>query len=334
MKKILAILSVLTLLFSVGCTQKTTAPATTTESAASVLQTTELVPSTEATTEETTVFSLPSTTVSSVQSTAAQTETTVPDKTTTQTKPTETETQTQTTIAAATQRTNVFDKIKEGLENVRIDVPQIKSKDFFNDVVFVGDSVTQGLKNYTTARRNKGEECLGTAQFLCCGSMSYTNALNPVSQSSLHPVYRGKKVSVEDGIAQCGAGKAFIMLGMNDFSAYNEKTWRQSVQTLIDRILDKNPRVQLYIESVTPIVNGMEHGNFSNANIDQFNAYLKDFCAQRGLTYVDISRNVMQDDSGHLKKSYCGDPGAMGIHMSNAGSDAWVQYLTAEFCGN
>ncbi|MGN0634699.1 MAG: GDSL-type esterase/lipase family protein [Acutalibacteraceae bacterium] len=331
MKKVLAILSVLTLLFSVGCTQKTTAPATTTESASSVPQTTEFVPSTEATTEETTVFSRPETTVSAVQSTATQTETTVPEKTTTQTKPTQTQPETTT---AATQRTNVFDKIKEGLENVRIDVPQIKSKDFFNDVVFVGDSVTQGLKNYTNSRRNKGEECLGTAQFLCCGSMSYTNALNPVSKNSLHPTYHGQKVSVEDGIAQSGAGKAFIMLGMNDFSAYNEKTWRQSVQTLIDRIIEKNPRVQIYIESVTPIVSGMEHGAFSNANIDKFNAYLKEFCAQRGLTYVDISTNVMQDDSGHLKKSYCGDPGAMGIHMSNAGSDAWVQYLTAEFCGN
>ena len=44
---------------------------------------------------------------------------------------------------------------------------------FFDDVVFVGDSVTQGLKNRAVSERNKGHSFLGSAQFLCAGSLNF-----------------------------------------------------------------------------------------------------------------------------------------------------------------
>ena len=203
---------------------------------------------------------------------------------------------------------------------------------FFDDVVFVGDSVTQGLRNYTTSQRNKGKACLGSAQFLCYGSMSYTNALSKVSSGSMHPVYKGQKVKVEDGVQKCGAKKVFIMLGMNDFSGYSEKTWKKNVCTLLDRICESNPDASIYLQSVTPILSGKEHGRFTNANIQIFNEYIQQVCSDRGFTYVDIY-HVLADESGHLKKSYCGDPGAMGIHMSANGCAAWVKYLQETFCG-
>lgn len=225
-------------------------------------------------------------------------------------------------------RKRLLDQLRESIEG------SVRKKDpaFFDNVVFIGDSVTMGLKNYTNAQRNKGNACLGSAQFLCCGSMGYTNTLGKVGSGSMHPTYKGSKVSVEDGISQCGAGKAFIMLGMNDFSAYGESTWKSSVTTLLDRIAAENPRVEIYLESVTPIVNGKEYGKFTNEHIRQFNAYLQSVCDDRGYTYVDIY-SVLADESGYLKKSNCGDASAMGIHMSNEGSAAWVQYLQTTFCG-
>ena len=203
---------------------------------------------------------------------------------------------------------------------------------FFDDAVFVGDSVTMGLRNYTTSQRNKGKTCLGTAQFLCYGSMSYTNALEPVSANSMHPSYKGKKVKIEEGVQLCGAKKVFIMLGMNDFAAYSEKAWKKNVCTLIDRILEKNPGVSIYLQSVTPILAGKERGRFNNTNIQAFNDYLRQVCSERGYTYVDIY-SVLADETGHLKKSCCGDAASMGIHMSNTGSAAWANKLQTTFCG-
>ncbi|MBQ7541608.1 MAG: hypothetical protein IJT44_04885 [Clostridia bacterium] len=203
---------------------------------------------------------------------------------------------------------------------------------FFDDAVLIGDSVTMGLRNYTTLQRNRGNECLGAAEFLCCGSMSYTNALQPVGPDSMHPTYKGSKVTIEDGVRLCGAKKAFIMLGMNDFAGYGESTWKNSVTSILDRIMDQNPSVSIYVQSVTPIMNGMEHGNFTNERVQYFNAYLQQVCRERGYTYVDIY-HVLADETGHLNSSYCGDPEGMGIHMNNTGSAAWSDYLQKTFCG-
>lgn len=316
MKKALAILCAAVFLWTLGCA-RTATPTDVSESVAlsSTVVRTETQPERETTAQPVTEPETETTTTALIYTETTQ-------------SPTDSTSQT-----SDPERTNVnpLDVIKDKLLN---NTTRKKNKDFFNDVVFIGDSVTLGLKNYTTSRRNKGEACLGTAQFLCCGSMGYTNALSPVSANSLHPTYKGKKVSVEDGIAQCGAKKVFIMLGMNDFCAYSKQKCQDSVRTLIDRIQKKNPDVEIYIQSVTPIVDGMEHGTFNNTNMAKFNDFLIAFCMESGFTYVDISGKVMQDKTAHLKKDYCGDPAAMGIHMNNAGSRAWVDYLTAEFCGN
>ena len=342
MKKILAALAAFLFLLCAaeGCTNDQNLTTTTAEAvgqtAAIVYDSeddtsTETESAAEYTSETETATEPPVSSVlqSEMTTSAAQT-TTTQSKTTTTAPPAETATTTaETTTQPGTTRQSLIDQWRSAIDQRT--APKTDPA-FFNDAVFVGDSVTMGLRNYTTAQRNKGKECLGTAQFLCFGSMSYTNTIGSVTAESMHPTYKGKKVRIEDGVQLCGAKKVFIMLGMNDFAAYSEKEWKQNIRTQLDRIRSKNPDVAIYLESVTPIMNGMEHGRFKNANIKTFNAYLQQLCDERGYTYVDIY-HVLADENGYLKKAYCGDPGGMGIHMSPEGSAAWVQYLTKTFCG-
>ena len=310
--------------------EKTTAEKTTAEKMTAEKTTAEKTTAEKTTAEKTTVEKTTTEKTTAEKTTAEKTTTekTTAEKATTE-KTTAEKTTTEKTTTEKTTRRSLIDQLRD-LRNQYTEPKPDPA--FFDDVVFVGDSVTQGLRGYVTGQRNKGKACLGSAQFLCCGSMSYTNALAKVGAGSMHPTYKGKKVTIEDGVKQCGAKKVFIMLGMNDFSAYSEKAWKQNVLTLLDRITEKNPDVSIYLESVTPIISGMEHGRFSNENIQEFNAYIQQVCDDRGYTYVDIY-HVLADDTGHLKKSYCGDPSAMGIHMSGAGSAAWAQYLQTTFCG-
>ncbi len=205
--------------------------------------------------------------------------------------------------------------------------------EFFNDAVFVGDSITVGLEYYVRNERKAGRECLGTAQFLCAGSMSYTNSRGQVGAAhTIHPEYNGQEVLIEDGIKQCGAKKVFLMLGMNDFLAYNMDKVKSNIRDTIDKIKSVNPDVRIYIESVTPITNGKEHDNFTNANIDSFNQILRGIAGEYGLRFVDINSQLKGSD-GYLRPEYCGDNGekGMGIHMSASGSKAWINYLINNF---
>lgn len=203
------------------------------------------------------------------------------------------------------------------------------SGNFFDNAVFVGDSVTLGLRNYVTSERNSGNECLGEAEFLTAGSMSYSNTLPAIgSENSIHPIYKGTEMFVEDALALIKAKKVFIMLGMNDFCIYSEEEAIGNVKEFINRVKEKNPGIKIYIESVTPALH--DTGRFSNENIDKFNAALKTFCGENGCTYVDIA-SVMKDSNGVLIASYCGDPQEKGVHMTAEGCRVWVNYLDNTF---
>lgn len=204
-------------------------------------------------------------------------------------------------------------------------LPAPDPEDFFDDAVFVGDSVTLGLRNYVAFERNEGRACLGAAEFLPAGSMGYTNTLGDIGVSNtIHPRYQGKEMYIEDALALMEAKKAFIMLGMNDFSIYPEEDILENVEELINRINEKNPGIGIYIESVTPV--NRDKGNFSNANMDKFNAALKKFCEENGCTYVDVA-SVMKNEDGALIASYCSDPDGIGVHVTYEGCKAWVDYL-------
>ena len=196
---------------------------------------------------------------------------------------------------------------------------------FWNDSVFVGDSVTLGLRNYVTKQRNNGVECLGEAQFLAVGNMSYTNTLPEIgSRDAYHPKYQGKTVTIEEGVRLTGAKHVFILLGMNDFAAYSIETGLESCQEVVARIKELNPDVDIYIESVTPTLHN--HKVFNNDNIDLFNEQMKQLCAEKGWAFVNIA-SVMKDENGLFKSEYCSDPEKEGVHMEAEGCVAWIDYL-------
>ena len=208
---------------------------------------------------------------------------------------------------------------------------QKQGEAFFDDAVFVGDSVTLGLKNYVTNERNAGRSCLGKAQFLCSGSMSYTNSRAAVgTKNSIHPVYRGKEMTIEDAVKASGAKKVFIMLGMNDFYGYPQGTGIKNAKDTIEKIQKVNPGIRIYVESVTPITKSKVHDGFNNDAIDAFNLQLKVLCNEYDLVYVDVASSLKNSDNC-LKDEYCGDPTGMGIHMSYPGCKAWIEFLVSNF---
>ena len=196
---------------------------------------------------------------------------------------------------------------------------------FWDESVFIGDSVTLGLRNYVVGQRNKGAKCLSGAQFLAVGNMGYMNSLSEIgARNSYHPKFQGKEVTIEEGVRLTGAKRVFIMLGMNDFCAYPTETGIEGAKEVVNRILNKCPDADIYIESVTPGL--YDRKKFNNENINIFDDALKKMCEENGWTYVDVA-SVMKDADGKLKKEYCSDPEAEGVHMSSDGCVAWIGYL-------
>jgi lysophospholipase L1-like esterase len=198
---------------------------------------------------------------------------------------------------------------------------------FFDDAVFVGDSVSLKLQLYAEKVREAGGSCLGQAQFFTEGGLGWGNQLlDLTNKNGLHAEYNGTATYVEDAVYEMGVSKVYIMLGMNDVALYGLDQSILNAGSICDKIMEKNPDVQIFIESVTPMLASSETSKLNNTIITQFNEMLQSFCQENDYYYLDIS-SAVSDDSGCLKKEYCGDAEGMGMHFTDAGCEVWVDYL-------
>ena len=204
-------------------------------------------------------------------------------------------------------------------------VPESEPVDlsWFDNAAIVGDSVTVALQMYCAST-----QALGNATFLSAGSLSaLNNNVMDVGPKSVHPSYKGVKMKIEDGVAACGAKNVYIMLGMNNLYVGIDEACKDMLE-LINNIKAKSPGVNILIESMTPVAQGgsVLNQGLTNDKINQYNQAMQNLCKEQGWYYLDVS-SQFRDESGWLKRDFCGDLPGMGIHFTFAGTKVWTDYL-------
>ena len=203
------------------------------------------------------------------------------------------------------------------------DTTSPKSAEWFDNAVFVGDSVSLKLSYYCADH----PEALGKAEFFCAGSLGYTNALWEIDDpNAVHPYYKGEVQLAEDCCELTGKQNVFIMLGMNDIGLYGTADTMESCKTLVQHILQKSPDAKIYIQSVTPMIEDKQMDHFNNALVQEFNGMLKTYCEQNNYKYLDVF-SALADDQGNLPLDYCSDAENMGLHFNDTSCSIWVDYL-------
>ena len=217
---------------------------------------------------------------------------------------------------------------REESERKYAEAPEITGEavdtEWFDDAVFIGDSITYGLYNYAE------NGCLGDADFLAIDCMGYHTAMFDLDhQYGIHPVYNGEKVMIDDAVRDIGRKKVFIMLGMNDISSWGVTESVEAMEEFTDKLLAKSPDIQIYVHSVTPMIaekDGTRPDYLNNENIVLYNEQIKQICAARGFVYLDLYE-VVSDGYGNLRDDYCVDPNNLGFHYNSDGMRAWVDFL-------
>lgn len=237
---------------------------------------------------------------------------------------TTTTTKQQTTVKTNKKTTTTTPKKNTTPTTTTKFVPVVDS--FFNDAIFVGDSVSLKLKLYVATQMSKGVYPLGHATFFTAGSLGWNNSLWDTSRSdSVHPVLYGRKMKIADAVVATKSKKVFLMLGINDLGPYGVDGAYSTAVKVINDIKAKSPDTVIYIQSVTPIASGCENGRINNSNIKKLNEKFKALCTQNGYIYLDIW-SLMGGDT--LKREYCSDPNGMGIHFTNTACKKWIEYLS------
>ncbi len=201
--------------------------------------------------------------------------------------------------------------------------PKEKAEDsWFDDCVFIGDSLTVGLSLY-----NDAKNVFGDADFVCAGSLSYWNCQWDINRpGNVHPYYKGRKVLAEDAVRLTGAKKAIITLGMNDIGIWGPEGVLTYTRSLLDKIKAKSPDVKIYLDTVSPIIYGRERNHLNNSLIRQFNANLKQFAQEEGYGFLN-SYDALANNYGYLPNEFCSDPNALGLNLTFKGCAVWEDFL-------
>ncbi len=200
--------------------------------------------------------------------------------------------------------------------------------EWFDDAVFVGDSLVTGLRSYAE------NGCLGDADFLAKDCMGFHTAMRSVDDEyGIHPVYNGELVMVDDTIQLIGKKKVFILLGTNDICCYGAEETVDGMVEFTGKILEKTPDAQIYLMSATPLIADAEREDYlNNENIAAYNEMAKQVCAEKGYVFLDVA-GALDDGNGNLALEYCGDIPSGGFHFNDEGNAAWVEYLKSSVGG-
>lgn len=190
--------------------------------------------------------------------------------------------------------------------------PRVTSS-YFDDAVFIGDSLTVGIKHYdvmsnTTvfAATGVGLDNIFTKQAIKQGDQTLT---------------------ILDALSAHPAKKVYIMLGANSLMSNFDRLIEQYGR-LVDEVINRTGKdTVIYVQSVLPINEPLFHVKYApntttNADIDRFNAKLCAMAAQKGVYYLDVA-SVFKDENNAMPESNTPD----GMHIISSQYIIWFDYL-------
>ena len=174
--------------------------------------------------------------------------------------------------------------------------------EYFDDALFIGDSRTEGLRDYGT---------LKNAQYFCTrGLQSYQIDNTTVNGSNIWEFLKGKKY-----------GKIYVMLGINEVGNDIEYT-ASAYRKLIDGIRQVQPDAIIYLQGNLHVATFAQTSAISNERIDALNAKIQELADNTKTFYICVN-GLFDDGSGALTAEYTSD----GIHVYAKHYSEWCDWL-------
>ncbi|MFR4988641.1 GDSL-type esterase/lipase family protein [Anaerotruncus colihominis] len=180
--------------------------------------------------------------------------------------------------------------------------------DYFDDAVFVGDSITEGIMLY--------------------GMMSNTTVfagtgVNLLTVYSAQTVKQedGSRIPIMDALDAEQFAKVYVMLGGNE-AREDVDTFISHYSKVIDDLKIKQPQAIIYIQSILPVTKNNNY-NLDNTHIDAFNEALLTLCKEKEVYFVNVAE-CMKDENGMLPDE--ASP-ADGMHFGPDYYTKWFEYL-------
>lgn len=196
---------------------------------------------------------------------------------------------------------------------------------FFDDAVFVGDSITKSFGNIVNARRTEDGACLGEAQFLGVVNMNAAIASrDKINSDGINFRYRGKAVTLSEAIKEVGAKKIFILLGTNELEYRKWDAETELFLKMFEKIRAVRPDAEIVVTAILPVTARYAKSHkIDIAHWNAFNDVLRETCESNGVTFFSFAGRLM-DENGYLIDAYSSDG---QYHLNKDGCSIWIEAL-------
>ena len=192
-------------------------------------------------------------------------------------------------------------------------VPELDKVDdsYFDDAVFIGDSLTMGIKFFSGLN----------STFICQTGLNTQKLENSALDS-------GKTV-IETLRDMDKVGKIYIMLGTNEISYNDPEGYLKRYSSFIDRVKEEMPGTLIYIESIMPVSQAKSSSStIKNDTVKKFNEKLIELAKEKECYYIDSNSKFAGED-GYLPAADSSD----GIHLNPSGYRELTEYFKTHAVG-
>jgi hypothetical protein len=193
------------------------------------------------------------------------------------------------------QETNPFTKVDES---------------YFDDALFIGDSRTVGLSEYSNWKNPVYYADVGLTVY-------------HVFDKEIAKV-NGETMNIDQALQRQKFGKIYIMLGINELGRGTTETFAAKYSQVIGRIRELQPDAIIFIEGIMGVSKKKSDTDpiFNNKNIQERNAAIASLADNNSVFYIDVNQVIM-DASGGIPSEYTFD----NVHLKAAYYSIWTNYL-------
>lgn len=181
------------------------------------------------------------------------------------------------------------------------------TEDYFDDALFIGDSRTVGLRDYTDLAEH--------ADFYCETSLTIYKVLEES--------FKGKGTILE-ALSKKNYGKIYLMVGINELGRGTTEDFMAKYTEVVDTLHELCPDAKIMIQGIMHVSEKKSNSDaiFNNSNINARNNAIATLADNVHFFYIDMNEAVC-DENGNLNAEYTHDQ----IHLLGMYNDLWKQFL-------
>jgi len=194
-------------------------------------------------------------------------------------------------------------------------VPELErvTSEYFNNAVFIGDSITEGIKTYGLMSNS--------TVIAATGINISTITTNQVVKTA------NGRVTVLDALKQYpDTQKIYILLGANGIAWIEKDLFIHLYTEFIGAVKNEFPEATIYVQSIFPINEAKFAQHYdsaiTNEKITEYNDALLDMAKDLGIYYLNVAETIADGD-GALPEDATTD----GMHIGTAYYEKWFNYL-------